>query len=166
MFSTCWSICCEDGWMHQNVELNCGWQLGHPQNKGAKYRSSSILSMEFIGTNDGTPIPVSFPYYWGFEHGTSIGVWENWGLEALGALKVPAIGVGHQRPVGVAGKGWTSLLKMAIEIVDLPIKNVIFHSYVSLPYNIAHPYQHRTIIPTRYINQRCPSQWSPLTSIL
>ena len=28
------------------------------------------------------------------------------------------------------------LLKIAIEIVDLPIKNVIFHSYVTLPEGI------------------------------
>ena len=36
------------------------------------------------------------------------------------------------KPLIPSGK-LTELLKMAIEIVDLPIKNVIFHSYVSLP---------------------------------
>ena len=35
------------------------------------------------------------------------------------------------------------LLKMVIEIVDLPIKNVIFHSYVSLPEGI---WLYKTII--------------------
>ena len=34
----------------------------------------------------------------------------------------------------------TLLLKMAIEIVELPIKMVIFHSYVSLPEGIFEVY--------------------------
>jgi hypothetical protein len=41
--------------------------------------------------------------------------------------------MGYTMDIPGLGSTYKKLLKMAIEIVDLPIKKVIFHSYVSLP---------------------------------